>query len=307
MIMAQHKLPVFKGNLILRGKIEALTGLHIGGSKEKMQIGGVDLVVIRNPSNQYPYIPGSSLKGKLRHLLEYVTGGVNQPWQGKLGQVSVQRNIVRLFGIGAEVTELAHNHDALNKEIDKAKKSNSQDQLEYYQYIKDELNGIGLPRLIVRDALPDAVTTKMWDDLGSDANYTEYKAENTIDRLTSAANPRFIERVVAGSKFDFELVYTAYGTEEDITQAETDIINEDIGNLLGAMRLLESSALGKAGTRGYGRVKFHLDEPLWIMTKDYLEGTVQFEKTRRDISTTLRPLTGMDTAFYYPTENEANA
>ena len=62
----KKSIPKFKGNFILRGKIECLTGLHIGGSKEKLQIGGLDNIVIRSPRTQYPYIPGSSLKGKMR-------------------------------------------------------------------------------------------------------------------------------------------------------------------------------------------------------------------------------------------------
>ena len=129
--MAQHKLPVFRGNLIIRGKVEALTGLHIGGSKEKMQIGGVDLVVIRHPTTQYPYIPGSSLKGKLRHLLEYATGGVNHPFLGQLGNVSVDQEIVRLFGIGAEVLELAHDDKARAEALAKAEEKKENDKAEY--------------------------------------------------------------------------------------------------------------------------------------------------------------------------------
>lgn len=57
--------------LIIRGKIKTLTGLHIGGSKSSMQIGGVDLSVIKTPQG-VPIIPGSSLKGKIRSLLAKV-------------------------------------------------------------------------------------------------------------------------------------------------------------------------------------------------------------------------------------------
>ena len=60
----------FLANIILRGKIKVLTGLHIGGSKDKFEIGGVDNPVIRDTFTKYPYIPGSSLKGKMRMLLE---------------------------------------------------------------------------------------------------------------------------------------------------------------------------------------------------------------------------------------------
>ena len=53
--------------------IKLLTGLHIGGSKDNVEIGGIDTPVIKiaTKDNQ-PYIPGSSLKGKMRCLLEQV-------------------------------------------------------------------------------------------------------------------------------------------------------------------------------------------------------------------------------------------
>ncbi|GIV43254.1 MAG: hypothetical protein KatS3mg035_0377 [Bacteroidia bacterium] len=86
-----------KANIILRGKIECLTGLHIGASNEKMEIGGVDSPVIRHPHTKYPYIPGSSLKGKLRSLLEFSLGLID-----KQGEPSKDPVIARLFGIGSE-------------------------------------------------------------------------------------------------------------------------------------------------------------------------------------------------------------
>ena len=57
------------GKLFIDGKIKALTGLHIGGSKTDAAIGDIDNCVIKT-SEGVPYIPGSSLKGKLRSLLE---------------------------------------------------------------------------------------------------------------------------------------------------------------------------------------------------------------------------------------------
>lgn len=51
-------------------EIEILTGLHIGAGNDAVQIGGVDSSVIKDPITSLPYIPGSSLKGKIRCLLE---------------------------------------------------------------------------------------------------------------------------------------------------------------------------------------------------------------------------------------------
>jgi CRISPR-associated protein Csm3 len=62
--------------IVYTGKIILLTGLHIGGSNSAMNIGGPDNFVVRNPLNNLPYIPGSSLKGKLRSLCELYNGEV---------------------------------------------------------------------------------------------------------------------------------------------------------------------------------------------------------------------------------------
>lgn len=75
----------------------------------------------------------------------------------------------------------------------------------------------------------------------------ENKFENTIDRLTSVANPRQIERVVRGAQFTFELIYNVENPDE---------IAEDFENIAKAIHLLENDYLGGGGSRGNGRVKF---------------------------------------------------
>lgn len=50
------------------------SGLHIGGSQDELAIGGSDNPVIKNPASRKPYIPGSSLKGKMRGELEKQLG-----------------------------------------------------------------------------------------------------------------------------------------------------------------------------------------------------------------------------------------
>ncbi len=56
------------GRLLIEGEIEALTGLHIGAGRGDLVIGGMENPVVRDPLTDRPYIPGSSLKGKLRSL-----------------------------------------------------------------------------------------------------------------------------------------------------------------------------------------------------------------------------------------------
>ena len=60
----------FLGKIKITGDMKVVTGLHIGASKETVKIGGIDSPVIRDPMTDLPYVPGSSLKGKLRSLSE---------------------------------------------------------------------------------------------------------------------------------------------------------------------------------------------------------------------------------------------
>ncbi len=164
-----------RGKLIITGEIEALTGLAIGGSKTDVTIGGIDNNVIKNAEG-VPYIPGSSLKGKLRSLVEKSEGRDKVCNCGKSDCL-----ICTIFGTGLP---------AQNKEI-KA----------------------GPTRLYVRDAqLNEEIKKQMVEKEGIFAEleltYTEGKWENTIDRLTSrAAHPRLQERVPPGSRFDFNIIY----------------------------------------------------------------------------------------------------
>ncbi|MCM8825814.1 MAG: type III-A CRISPR-associated RAMP protein Csm3, partial [Candidatus Omnitrophica bacterium] len=57
------------GKAVIKAAIKVETGLRIGGSSTGVKIGGVDQPVISDPFGK-PYIPGSSLKGKLRSLIE---------------------------------------------------------------------------------------------------------------------------------------------------------------------------------------------------------------------------------------------
>lgn len=231
----------FVGNLIIRGKFRCLTGLHIGGSKEKLEIGGVDSPVVRDPRTRYPYVPGSSLKGKLRSLLEYALGVVPPN-----GDVSTDAAIVRLFGIGVDEKETANEKPG------------------------DPLYNIGPSRLIVRDCHPTEATKKWWAKLDTDLLYTEYKSENGINRITSAANPRFIERVAAGSEFEFEMIYTHYELNNGADHEKEK--ETDLANLRMAVLLLEHNFLGKSGSRGYGRVAFRFEDPVYLTLEDYKNG-----------------------------------
>jgi CRISPR-associated protein Csm3 len=69
---AQTELKLI-GKLILEGDLDCQTGLHIGAGKGSLEIGGADNPVVKDAFG-LPYIPGSSLRGKLRSMLEQATG-----------------------------------------------------------------------------------------------------------------------------------------------------------------------------------------------------------------------------------------
>src|SRR5579885_3632880 len=61
------------GKLILSGELVCETGLHIGAGKGSLEIGGADNPVVKDAFG-LPYIPGSSLRGRVRSLLEHALG-----------------------------------------------------------------------------------------------------------------------------------------------------------------------------------------------------------------------------------------
>ena len=220
----------FIGNILIRGKIECLTGLHIGGSKDKVEIGGVDTPVVRDPVTRQPYIPGSSLKGKMRMLLEYATGNIDQT--GEVHNCAkADCPVCRIFGSSAA-----------------------------------EERKCGPTRLLVRDAHPDKTTVEQWENMDSELLFAEMKSENFLNRITSAANPRFLERVVKGSMFDLKMVYGMY----DVDDGQDDL--EFFKHVRTSLLLLEQSALGGNGSRGYGQIKFLFAEPLMMTRKAYQDG-----------------------------------
>lgn len=205
--------------LEIKAKLVLKTGLHIGAGDSEMHIGGIDNSVIKNPITQSPYIPGSSIKGKMRTLLEWRSGAVqNAPLTLKDVSKNPEevKNILRLFGISG---------DTKNSE--------------------QEVAEIGVSRL----AFWDCALNETWEKAIRDDNQllTEAKSENTIDRITSTAgNPRQTERVPAGAEFDFKLTLRQFeGDSKDLL----DLV-------LKGLKLLELDSLGGSGSRGYGKIAF---------------------------------------------------
>ena len=206
----------------LTGQIELLSGLHIGSGNTEIHIGGTDNPVIKNPINQEPYIPGSSIKGKMRSLLEWQLGVVEKT--------------------GGHPISFSH-----VKELDKEIHERAKDLIKLFGGASDSKNDeelikeIGPSRLAFWDCSLDPEWVKM---IGNQL-LTEVKMENTIDRIKGTAeHPRNTERVPATAKFDFNLTIRVHD-HEDLTET-----------ILVGLKLLELTGLGGSGSRGYGKIVF---------------------------------------------------
>ncbi len=208
------------GRIFLDFDIKTLTGLHIGGAPGTLAIGNVDNPVIRNPFTNEPYVPGSSLRGKMRSQLEKLYGaeqnssiGTNVSIHSAKTAAQYRTSVVsQVFGIPAA--------DFLTEPT----------------------------RLIVRDAFLTAATKERYGSIRTDLPYTEVKWEAAIDRVTSAATPRQQERVPAGAAFSGALTFTLYN---DLAH-DAELFDAVIQGL----RLVEEDYLGGQGARGSGQVKF---------------------------------------------------
>ncbi len=208
----------------LTGKIVVETGLHIGGSKESTQIGGMDNPIIRQPKDNFPYIPGSSLKGKMRSLLELHLDKVpkdGKPHSYKEDTCKTDCVICRIFGASG---------------LEKAK--------------EEAEIGPGPARIIVRDCLVDKEdpgVKKLLPERG--VPLSEEKAETAINRIKGAAlqnSLRKTERVPAGAVFNLDITFRVL-EESDKELFET---------VLKGLALVQKDGLGGSISRGYGKIRF---------------------------------------------------
>jgi CRISPR-associated protein Csm3 len=240
------------GKLILEGDLTCETGLHIGAGKGLLEIGGADNPVVKDAFGR-PYIPGSSLRGKLRSLLEH-SSGLTGP--GDLVYLSRRK--------GQEVR--IHQSERADDEICVLFGRNP-GRMERVSGDSIESSSATPSRLTVYDSPLDveSITPQMRDNL--DDELTEVKNENAVDRITSQANPRTLERVPAGARFRVRMVL-------DIL-CEPD--KELIPRVLEALRLLEDDSLGGGGSRGSGRVRFSNVRLVWRGRAFYTAGDAEAE------------------------------
>src|SRR3954454_14481064 len=248
---AQTELKLI-GKLILEGDLICETGLHIGAGKGSLEIGGADNPVVKD-SHGRPYVPGSTLRGRVRALLEQATGAAVP---SELVFISKRK--------GQEVR--IHQSDRPDDEIC-ILFGRSPGRMEKVGGGDLESNHATPARLSVFDAplVADSITPQMRESL--DDELTEVKSENAIDRITSQANPRTLERVPAGARFKVRMVLDVLCPEDAVLPAL----------LVQGLRLLEDDALGGGGSRGNGRVSFDNLKLTWRSRDYYATGADERE------------------------------
>jgi CRISPR-associated protein Csm3 len=240
------------GKLILEGQLHCETGLHIGAGKGSLEIGGSDNPVVKDAAGR-PYIPGSSLRGKIRSLLEQFSGA------------AVPSELVYLSRRKGQEVRI-HQSDRPDDDICVLFGRNA-GRMERVIGEPVDSHHATPARLAVFDAPleVESITPPMRENL--DDELTEVKSENAIDRITSQANPRTLERVPAGARFHVRFVVDLLCDED------TPLF----GQLVQGLRLLEDDSLGGGGSRGSGRVRFSNLKLVWRNREYYASGAAEKE------------------------------
>jgi CRISPR-associated protein Csm3 len=204
----------------VEGVLELVSGLHIGNREGEVRIGGMDNPVIRDAATNQPYIPGSSIKGKMRSLLEWYTGAIDSdgaPATMKLASNAPKKAeaelLVKVFG----------SHSSSERDC-----------------------VLGPTRVVFRDLFLEPAWLEK--TLKRGIPVTEVKMENMIDRVKgTAVHPRNTERVIRGARFVFGVSWRVL--DGDDPEAIAALVKRGLA-------LLQCEGLGGAVSRGYGRIRF---------------------------------------------------
>lgn len=169
--------------------------------------------------NNEPYIPGSSLKGKMRMFMEWLEGKIDE--SGNVHSCKdINCPICRVFGRGAGDSEVAKS---------------------------------GPTRISVKDAYLTQESREILEKLREKVGFdTEWKYENNINRLTSKATPRNSERVPAGIKFEFSISYKVLDMN-DGGKVDEELFEKVV---LKGLKSLLIDGIGGGVSRGNGQIKF---------------------------------------------------
>ncbi len=206
---------------ILKGEFELLSGMRIGGSDDVLQIGGVDLTCIKDPGTGRPYIPGSSIKGRMRSGLEKLLGKVDGTRGAPCNCAKDECPICVMFG-----PHMKPNHT------------------------------LGPTRIIIRDAhLVGDGSFTIENKTESVNNRATGAAAHprTVERVATGAKFAF-EIAIQEYDWDKDFKYKDSGNKE---VSGRDALMEVVDHALCEM---EDMGIGAGTGKGYGQIKIHCGE-----------------------------------------------
>jgi len=230
-----------KGVLEIEMIMECLTGLRIGAGPEALEIGGAENPIIKDPLMHLPYIPGSSLKGAMRAHYELFSA---KEIEHEVVKSEEEKKKIRIHMCKESDCEICRVFGRTPEKLGEAseKEQGGGKQGEGTGQLQDDT--VYITRLKVDDAYPTEETIRKWEKLSPGG--IEVKWENVLDRLTSRANPRAVERVPRGSEFKIMMSYKIFD-QKDV---------DNVAVIFQSLKLVEDDYLGGYGSRGYGRVRF---------------------------------------------------
>lgn len=253
------------GYVKLKLKLRCLTGLLIRMPvhAQVYRIGGADQYPMTTRryyealerTIEVPYIPGSSVKGRMRGLLELSLGLDMYTTDEKIWQHvrSLRAMGIDRFADDARkrvvVSELfgwaAANYAQIKEALEKQGHSKEEARKE-----ADEIfEHLTITRLSFSDFYP---SEKFISDRKPEsiADFLEEKSENRIDRITSAADPRHIVRVAPEVEFEGTITCFLFDNDRECT-------DKYLRTIATGMQLIEDTYLGASGSRGYGRIELN--------------------------------------------------
>jgi len=268
--------PHLIGILRLDFILETITGLLIRMpvQVQAARIGGADaypmitkkvykLSNVGTKELDVPYIPGSSLKGKMRSLLEQSLGKklyttdykiwlhVRNLHEKAMSIDEFEEDVKR----GCEIDDLFGYMSIQYKAIYDAYRNKGLENEEAHAKTTELFMKLAPTRLLVSDLYPSATyVEKLFREKGfvSIADFLEEKSENRIDRVTSAADPRDIVRVKPHVEFEGRITLLVFN--RDLEQEA--LLKRYLETLFRGLKLVEETYLGSSGSRGYGRFRF---------------------------------------------------
>jgi CRISPR-associated protein Csm3 len=275
-----------KTGLLIRMPVHAQV-YRIGGADQYPMVTKISYKSI-GVELEVPYVPGSSIKGRMRSLLElatnqklYTTDDKIWMYVRNLSAMNVDEFLDDVFerNVISELMGWASTYyEQIVEKIEKgkSKKYNKESVKEAYKYY------LATTRLSFTDFFPSEDYVKK-TKATSILDFLEEKPENRIDRITATADPRDIVRVRPGVEFEGTATLLVFDIDRDV-------IKRNVETILLGLELLEKTYLGGSGSRGYGRIEFvgervevykiTVDEKQGVAKLELLGGPVRFGSLR---------------------------